>query len=427
MTKWHAENDNLPKSIRRKPPQKPQGLPALGSTGRSSDGIAAWNEAAWRSAQDNLAPCKNCGRTFLPDRLLVHQKSCQPGKPLKPLSKSVNTVPTTADHVATPPERPRTATLDKPTVLNKAHHIDIGENPFPSENRGATPTSLNRNDPGRSDSKTPRADAFRPQSRPRTRPLSKSQSGTQQWKPTGTVKPPPTPGSSLPRKNTMIGFGYGQKRKPQLIVCYICGREFSTASLPIHEPQCLEKWKIENSKLPRDQRRPLPKKPEIFNAPLSGSGSGSYNIDQANLAARAAADANLCPCRNCGRTFNADRIQVHERICMKSGPPKTAPGRRQATPPPEAAGSSGGSPTSPPGAGLGNRPRTGPVATKKRTAKFVFCYICGRQFTDASLPIHEPQCLQKWDMENQRLPKELRKPHPKKPEALKAGTANMSR
>ena len=25
-----------------------------------------------------------------------------------------------------------------------------------------------------------------------------------------------------------------------LLICYICGREFSGASLPIHEPQCLK-------------------------------------------------------------------------------------------------------------------------------------------------------------------------------------------
>ncbi len=28
-------------------------------------------------------PCKNCERTFLPDRLVIHLRSCKPGKPLK--------------------------------------------------------------------------------------------------------------------------------------------------------------------------------------------------------------------------------------------------------------------------------------------------------------------------------------------------------
>ena len=47
------------------------------------------------------------------------------------------------------------------------------------------------------------------------------------------------------------------------MVCYLCGREFGSKSISIHEPQCLEKWKIENNKLPKHQQRPPPKKPEI--------------------------------------------------------------------------------------------------------------------------------------------------------------------
>jgi len=35
-------------------------------------------QAAYESAQSQLISCENCGRTFLPDRLGVHQKSCKP-------------------------------------------------------------------------------------------------------------------------------------------------------------------------------------------------------------------------------------------------------------------------------------------------------------------------------------------------------------
>ena len=44
----------------------------------SYDVRIAMNEAAYQSAQSNLVPCALCGRTFLPDRLLVHQRSCKP-------------------------------------------------------------------------------------------------------------------------------------------------------------------------------------------------------------------------------------------------------------------------------------------------------------------------------------------------------------
>ena len=52
-------------------------------------------------------------------------------------------------------------------------------------------------------------------------------------------------------------------KKPPSMVCYICGREFGTKSISIHEPQCLEKWKVQNNKMPPGQRRPEPKKPEV--------------------------------------------------------------------------------------------------------------------------------------------------------------------
>ena len=71
--------------------------------------------------------------------------------------------------------------------------------------------------------------------------------------------------------------------------------------------------------------------------------------------------------------------------------------------------------------------RRGPGVRQSRAPKFVFCYICGRQFTDASLPIHEPQCLQKWEVQNDQLPKSERRPRPKKPEAIGSMSGNMSR
>lgn len=52
-------------------------------------------------------------------------------------------------------------------------------------------------------------------------------------------------------------------RRPPTIVCYICGREYGTKSIAIHEPQCLKKWHNENKLLPKELRRPEPKKPEV--------------------------------------------------------------------------------------------------------------------------------------------------------------------
>ena len=32
--------------------------------------------------------------------------------------------------------------------------------------------------------------------------------------------------------------------RPKALMCYICGREFGTASLEIHIPQCRKKWEL---------------------------------------------------------------------------------------------------------------------------------------------------------------------------------------
>lgn len=384
MKKWNNENSQLPKAMRRRPPQKPEMLPNIG--GKGGYDADRWNEAAWQSAQSNLAPCRNCGRTFNPDRLIVHQKSCHPGKPLKPLPNYQPGASTSNGHSSTQ-ERPKTATLSEPKILTKSK-IDIGSHPVPSSNRGA---------------------AGRPKSRPSTVTLKKRPStNTSNFynNPYGPASPPKTP-----------------RRKPRFVVCYLCGREFTTASLPIHEPQCLEKWKIANSLLPKEHRRPVPQKPQTPPG-LTGNASGGYNIDLINEAARQAAAAQLIACRNCGRTFAPDRVGVHERVCMKSGPPKSAGVRT---------GTSGASTEPPPSRAppkpatmSGSHSKSG-GGGQKRVGKFVFCYICSRQFTDASLPIHEPQCLQKWEIENKKLPKELRRKRPVKPQAVTGGSGKATR
>lgn len=185
-------------------------------------------------------------------------------------------------------------------------------------------------------------------------------------------------------------------RRPGFRICYICGREFGSQSLAIHEPQCLEKWRIENSKLPKHQRRPEPSKPQ----PLGG-GSGSDILQAMNEAAFQSSQAQLLPCESCGRTFLPDRLLVHQRSCKPKGGGPREPNSNNSNDLPGLRKTSGGVPA---------RPRT------------LICYICGREFGSLSLPIHEPKCLEKWKTENDRLPRELRRPFPqKKPQPLVPG------
>ena len=47
-------------------------------------------------------------------------------------------------------------------------------------------------------------------------------------------------------------------------MCYICGREYGTASIDIHVKACQQKWEVEEGKKPVTQRRPVPQPPKRF-------------------------------------------------------------------------------------------------------------------------------------------------------------------
>ncbi|KHN87927.1 Zinc finger protein [Toxocara canis] len=105
-------------------------------------------------------------------------------------------------------------------------------------------------------------------------------------------------------------------KPPPTVFCYICGRQFGSRSIEIHIPQCLKKWELQNERLPKSQRRPPPPRPDIAQ---QGEVVDMYRV---NEAAWAASQAALVPCANCGRTFNPDRLVVHQRSCTKDRPAK---------------------------------------------------------------------------------------------------------
>ncbi|XP_067001973.2 uncharacterized protein [Anabrus simplex] len=188
----------------------------------------------------------------------------------------------------------------------------------------------------------------------------------------------------------------GGRSGPRVVVCYLCGREFGTASLPLHEPHCLQRWQRENSQLPTHLQRPLPQKPE---KPLS--------MEEWNKFAWEASQSILVPCNNCGRTFNPDRLEVHQRSCR--------PGARRVNFPNQRATSDGTPCNSVKSGEAQDRPASGSSSKGVKYPPTVYCYICGRKFGTASIGIHEPQCLEKWRIENSKLPVDKQRPEPIKP------------
>ncbi|CAN0334133.1 unnamed protein product [Bubo scandiacus] len=213
LEKWHTENNQLPRHLRRAEPRKPEVL-----TGGSCT-LTAENEASYHSAQAQLLPCGNCGRTFLPDCLIVHQKCCSGGSSSVGLSSS----------------SPRKFGKGPSSASDHASRTRQGKS-------GAAPALLD---------------------------------------------------------------------KPPAVICYICGCEYGTKSISIHEPQCLKKWHQENNMLRKHLRRPEPKKPEV--SPIQAK--GFYDLDSLNEAAWISAQNQLVPCDICGLTFLPDRLIVHQNSC----------------------------------------------------------------------------------------------------------------
>ncbi len=123
--------------------------------------------------------------------------------------------------------------------------------------------------------------------------------------------------------------------KPPTQVCYVCGREFGSMSIAIHEPQCLKKWHTENRILPFSQRKPVPKKkehkPAIARALsrdnpeqlLSSLPDNVYKdeglteklVQRYYQNSYTQFERELIPCKKCGRTFALDRHRLHEPKC----------------------------------------------------------------------------------------------------------------
>ncbi len=127
----------------------------------------------------------------------------------------------------------------------------------------------------------------------------------------------------------MAGF----QQKPRFFLCQICGKEFGSASLPIHMRSCILKYEQGQAVLPLRMRKPLPplKTPAEMIAAraasdsrairplMSGGGDlaslSAQHRDLLNEASFESFQQQLCPCEHCGRRFLPDRLLVHLKSC----------------------------------------------------------------------------------------------------------------
>ncbi|CAG9580490.1 conserved hypothetical protein [Leishmania major strain Friedlin] len=162
----------------------------------------------------------------------------------------------------------------------------------------------------------------------------------------------------------------GQRRSvgqaPNFIICYLCGRQFGTASIDIHRPQCYLKRLIVWERGDPAIRGPKPLSPKehekmmkvrTANAEPAGRlatgggyscagriGGGGFgrqaplsDVELYNkLQMEAFNDTALSPCPNCGRTFLPDRLQVHMKSCKPGKTAKPVPTAASRVAPPVA-------------------------------------------------------------------------------------------
>ncbi|CAF0998092.1 unnamed protein product [Brachionus calyciflorus] len=341
LKKWEVENSKLPRSKQRTPPQKPTIFPSINSAGSNND-KDRFNQAAYESAQSQLIPCSKCARTFAPDRIDVHEKSCkvagtskipQQQKQLKngesdgyssgySSGKNSQKMPTQSE-----PIKPKSAVcyicgrefgtqsiaIHEPQCLKK---WEIENNKLPRELRRPKPVkpefgtqALTREEMNELAWEASKSQLIPCPNCGRKFATDRLPVHQRSCKP----KPGQEPSSQSSYSDNQYKSSYKPPvpKEPVYVICYICGRKYGTKSIEIHEPQCLEKWKIENEKLPRNLRRPVPVKPAVMNI----SSGGSYDLDQVNEAAWQASKLQLVECENCGRKFQPDRLMVHQRSC----------------------------------------------------------------------------------------------------------------
>ena len=153
---------------------------------------------------------------------------------------------------------------------------------------------------------------------------------------------------------------FSMSSNPNLKVCYICGREYGSKSLKIHEPQCLKKWRLAN---PKRSRSPCGRQNGLSKA-SSVTSLTSHDIYLQSLQKNTTLASSPALTQTKPRSVSCDNLldgSVSKR--------KQSKGSQQ-------------------------------------VSKMVLCYICGKQFTTHSLPIHEKQCLKKWEAQKKSEAKE---------------------
>ena len=173
---------------------------------------------------------------------------------------------------------------------------------------------------------------------------------------------------SGPSRMARDGAPSGPAQKPRAYTCYLCGQQYGSRSLPIHIPQCQDKWAQKEAQKPKRERRAPPPCPFDVDAPLPRDAAG---IDDFNARMFEVYNgASLCQCTHCGRSFHEEAFARHAKMCTAETP--GGPHARRA------AGAASGMGSGPSRMAAAAGPGAGGGPTQKPRA--YVCYLCGQQY-----------------------------------------------
>eukprot|EP01004_Peranema_trichophorum_P009798 NODE_854_length_2299_cov_48.321691_g728_i0.p1 GENE.NODE_854_length_2299_cov_48.321691_g728_i0~~NODE_854_length_2299_cov_48.321691_g728_i0.p1 ORF type:complete len:685 (-),score=161.29 NODE_854_length_2299_cov_48.321691_g728_i0:203-2257(-) len=200
----------------------------------------------------------------------------------------------------------------------------------------------------------------------------------------------------------------GPGARPQLLICYLCGQQFGSASLGIHQPQCYQKKLTEWKNADKGVRGPKPRDPSASGVEAPNKILGNLDaVERFNQEQFGDFKQNLAQCPNCGRKFFSDRLAVHLRSC---NPDNAGRGSKPVR-------GSDFRPQSQSGGGGAQRYDPQPKGPAQKPGLLI-CNLCGQQFGTASLPIHQPQCYAKKVIEWERADPQHRGPRPRDPSTM---------
>ena len=95
----------------------------------------------------------------------------------------------------------------------------------------------------------------------------------------------------------------------KMYMCYICGREYGSKSIAIHERQCRVLFQKQQDRLPKEEQNPIPQRPDF---------DKSSSLIQRNAMAKLTYKSSVMEtCCGCNRTFHGkDKLIKHQKGCF---------------------------------------------------------------------------------------------------------------